>query len=282
MLVVPDRFVIRSPRFFSGNRRGPWRHSLGESGRQTRNGRCQTDRSGRDVSLQVAFGRPYLVRVLGADIRMSDVGFADASSSEPFPSMQTIDESRLESDPQYRYAYVAGFIGFGPEDAALIQGAAPYLGPIIGELVEKTYAKLMGYDATARHFLPRQAGYEGPIPASLAELSASHPQLQFRKEHLTRYFLQLISRSYDAKMVLYLDMVGKIHTPSAGNSEIHVPLVQMNALMGLLSDILLEAVAQFPLDPQTAFRTQRAFQKLLWIQNDFITRHYARRSEDAT
>ncbi len=190
--------------------------------------------------------------------------------------MQTIDEARLETDPQYRYAYLAEFIGFGPDEAALIQGAAPYLGPVIGELVERTYAKLLTYDATARHFVPRQAGYDGPAPANLAELTASHPQLQFRKEHLSRYFLQLIGRSYDAKMVLYLDMVGKIHTPAAGNSEIIVPLVQMNALMGLMSDLLAETIATFPLDPATLAKTQRAFQKLLWIQNDFIGRHYAK------
>jgi midasin (ATPase involved in ribosome maturation) len=86
--------------------------------------------------------------------------------------------------------------------------------------------------------------------------------------------MQLIGRSYDAKMVKYLDMVGKIHTPRAGNKQIDIPLVQMNALMGLLSDMLLDAIAESPLDRTTALRTQRAFNKLLWIQNDFITRHY--------
>lgn len=188
--------------------------------------------------------------------------------------MQSIDEARLETDAQYRYVYLTDFIGFGPEDVALIQGAAPYLGPIVGELVERTYSKLLSFDSTARHFVPRQAGYDGPAPTNIAELTASHPQLQFRKEHLSRYFLQLIGRSYDPKMVLYLDMVGKIHTPAAGNSEIDVPLVQMNALMGLLADILAETIATFPLDPATQMRTLRAFQKLLWIQNDFISRHY--------
>jgi hypothetical protein len=86
--------------------------------------------------------------------------------------------------------------------------------------------------------------------------------------------MQLLGRSYDGKMVQYLDMVGKIHTSKAGNKEIHIPLVQMNALMGLLADILTEAISQQPLDPMTALRTLRAFHKLLWIQNDFIHRHY--------
>lgn len=192
--------------------------------------------------------------------------------------MQTIDEARLETDPQYRYEYLAEFIGFGPEDASLIQASAPFLGPLIPQLVEKTYEKLLSYDATARHFVPRQAGYEGPLPGDLAHLTANHPQIRFRKEHLSRYFMQLLGRSYDAKMVQYLDMVGKMHTPKAGNPEIDVPLVQMNALMGLLADVLTDAISQQPLDASTSLRTLRAFHKLLWIQNDFINRHYQHRS----
>lgn len=90
--------------------------------------------------------------------------------------------------------------------------------------------------------------------------------------------MQLLGRSYDAKMVQYLDMVGKIHTPKAGNKEIDVPLVQMNALMGLLADILTEAIVQQPIDASTSLRTLRAFHKLLWIQNDFINRHYQHHS----
>ncbi len=188
--------------------------------------------------------------------------------------MQTIDEERLETDALYRYEFLAEFIGFGPEDAALIQAFAPHIGPRIGELVELTYAKLLSYDATARHFVPRQHGYDGEVPANLSELTAGHPQIQFRKDHLNRYFMQLIGRSYDAKMVQYLDMVGKMHTPKAGSRHIDVPLVQMNALIGLLSDIILQLVAESPLDDAKKLQTQRAFNKLLWIQNDFVTRHY--------
>lgn len=189
--------------------------------------------------------------------------------------MQTIEEDRLEADPQYRYEYLAEFIGFGPEDVKRIQASAPHLGPRIPQLVERTYEKLLRYDATARHFLPRQHGYDGAPPPELSALHAGHPQVQFRKDHLNRYFVQLIGRSYDAKMVQYLDMVGKIHTTQAGNSQICVPLVQMNALMGAISDALLESIGCWPLPAEQLLPTIRSFNKLLWIQNDFITRHYA-------
>ena len=43
-----------------------------------------------------------------------------------------------------------------------------------------------------------------------------HEQIKFRKGHLGRYLASLVTKAYDAKMVAYLDMVGRIHTPRAG------------------------------------------------------------------
>ena len=189
--------------------------------------------------------------------------------------MQTVNEKRLESEPQYRFNYLAEFIGFTSEDAQAIQAFAPHLGPRIGDLVDQTYAQLLAYDATARHFVPKQHGAEGPAPKNLAELSADHAQIRFRKDHLNRYFMQLIGRSYDEKMVQYIDIVGKMHTREAGNKEIEVPLVQMNALMGLLTDLVIKTVVESPLDAVAKTNTIRAFNKFFWIQNDFISRHYA-------
>jgi hypothetical protein len=75
-------------------------------------------------------------------------------------------------------------------------------------------------------------------------------------------------------MLEYLDMVGRIHTPKAGSKELDVPLVQMNALMGFVSDALTATVLGLGLSREAEVRTLRAFNKLLWVQNDLITRHY--------
>ena len=69
-------------------------------------------------------------------------------------------------------------------------------------------------------------------------------------------------------------MVGRIHTPKAGNASINVPLVQMNALMGFVADAFNATILGLGLDRETEVRTLRAFSKLLWLQNDLITRHY--------
>jgi hypothetical protein len=190
--------------------------------------------------------------------------------------MTTIDEPRLESDLAYRFDYVAKFMGFGPDDIAVIHSAAPLLAPLVPGLVDAVYAKLFQQDATWRHFVPRQAGYDGTVPANLAELTPDHPQIAFRKQHLGRYLVNLVTKPYDGKMVEYLDMVGKIHTPTAGSKAINVPLVQMNALMGFVADAFTATILGLNLPKDTEAKALRAFGKLLWIQNDLITRHYAK------
>jgi hypothetical protein len=54
-----------------------------------------------------------------------------------------------------------------------------------------------------------------------------------------------------------------------------VPLVQMNALMGFVADALLATILSLDLDATMKVAAVRAFSKLLWLQNDLITRHYA-------
>jgi hypothetical protein len=180
----------------------------------------------------------------------------------------------LESDLGYRFGYVSKFIGFGPDDIAAVHGAAPLLAPLVPALVDAVYNKLIQQDATWRHFLPRQAGYEGEVPLTLEQLTMDHPQIAFRKQHLARYLAALVTKPYDGKMVEYLDMVGKIHTPKAGSKEIDVPLVQMNALMGFVADAITATILGLNLPRETEAKTLRAFGKLLWIQNDLIARHY--------
>lgn len=185
-----------------------------------------------------------------------------------------IDEPRLESDVAYRFQYLAEFMGLGEQDIAAIHGAAAVIAPLVPALVDAVYDKLHSYDATWRHFVPRQSGYEGSVPKNIAELTMDHEMIQFRKAHLARYLAALVTKPYDGKMVSYLDMVGKIHTPKAGSPQLDVPLVQMNALMGFVADALTSTILGLGLDRDVEVRTLRAFGKLLWVQNDLINRHY--------
>ncbi len=189
--------------------------------------------------------------------------------------MKHIDEPRLETDLAYRFQYLAEFMGFGDEDIQTIHGGAALLAPLVPALVDAVYAKLNAYDATWRHFVPRQDGYTGSIPVKLEELTMDHPQIQFRKQHLARYLEKLVTAPYDGKLVQYLDFVGKMHTPKAGNPAIHIPLVQMNVLMGFVADAVNATILGSDLPAEAKAKAVRAFSKLLWLQNDLINRHYA-------
>src|SRR3989442_1667163 len=116
-------------------------------------------------------------------------------------TLQHIDERRLEQDLGYRFAYLTEFMEFGPEDINAIHAMAPYLAPVVADLVDAVYVKLFDYDATKRHFLPRQFGYEGQVPVSLESLTLDHNQIKYRKAHLANYLKKLVTGAYDAKMV---------------------------------------------------------------------------------
>ncbi len=191
--------------------------------------------------------------------------------------MKTIDEAKLESDVGYRFQYLTEFMGFSDVDIAAIHGAAPAVAPLVPALVDAVYDKLANYSATWRHFVPKQSGYDGAVPPTLEELRPDHPQIAFRKQHLARYLAALVTRPYDGKMGEYLDMVGRIHTDKAGSKEIAVPLVQMNSLMGFVADAFMATIHGLGLPRDTEVATLRAFNKLLWLQNDLIARHYTTR-----
>ncbi len=191
--------------------------------------------------------------------------------------MKTIDEPRLESDLGYRFEYLAEFMGFAADDIAMIHAAAPLLAPLVPGLVDAVYNKLHDYSSTWRHFVPRQHGYEGVLPPDMEHLTLDHAQIEFRKQHLGRYLVNLVTKPYDAKMVEYLDMVGKMHTDKAGSNDLNVPLVQMTALLGFVADAFTATILNLNLDRPTEIRALRAFGKLLWLQNDLIVRHYASR-----
>src|SRR5438128_1025323 len=89
-------------------------------------------------------------------------------------TMRRIYEQRLESDLEYRFGYLTEFMGFDEEDVAAIHAAAPHLAPLVPALVDAVYDKLFSYDATKRHFVPRQSGYTGATPADIETLTQDH------------------------------------------------------------------------------------------------------------
>lgn len=78
-------------------------------------------------------------------------------------------------------------------------------------------------------------------------------------------------------MLKYLDWVAKIHTDTPQKkSKISVDYIHVNALMGYVESTLVGGLLSLKLDRQTESKALLAFNKLLWIQNDFFAKYYCK------
>ena len=186
-----------------------------------------------------------------------------------------IDRTKLYTDLQYRFNYVAQFVEFGEEDIKAIKNSAPIIAPLVDTVVELVYEKLFSFDITKQVFLARNEGFTGNVDSTLESLNTNSEQIKFRKDFLKKYLVKLVTAEYDAKFVNYLNYVGKIHTTFPGKaSRINVEYIHCNALFSYVNTILIDAISKAGLESDVATKTTIAFTKLLWIQNDLFARHY--------
>ncbi|KAI9876703.1 MAG: hypothetical protein M1830_005909 [Pleopsidium flavum] len=203
--------------------------------------------------------------------------------SKPGSSMHEISPSSLNSLSS-RVSYLKSFLSFTSEDGAALQASAPLVGPLVPTILDAVYTKLLSYDITAKAFVPRQPGYQGDVPKKVLDLNLNHPQIVHRKDFLKRYLVKLVSNddwSDDSKFWEYLDTVGIMHTGVPGfkhrekRPELRVEYIHMGLLLGYVEDVVVEAVLGMDaIDSKTKEKVTRAFNKLLWIQNDLFARHY--------
>ncbi|KAL9095139.1 MAG: hypothetical protein Q9165_002742 [Trypethelium subeluteriae] len=204
-------------------------------------------------------------------------------SEKATTKMQHISATDLRSIP-HRISYLKRFLNFTEADGAAIQASGAVLGPLVPTVLDAVYTNLLSYDITAKAFAPPQPDFDGPAPASVQDLTLDHPQILHRKDFLKRYLLQLVgNKEWDdeSKIWDYMDKVGIMHTGEPGfkhrakRPELRVEYVHMGALLAFVEDVVVGAVMGMEgLDLQTKTQTIRAWNKLLWIQNDLFAKHY--------
>lgn len=78
-------------------------------------------------------------------------------------------------------------------------------------------------------------------------------------------------------MLRYLDWTAKIHTDTPQKkSRINVDYIHVNALLGYVEGALIEGILSLNLDRKTESAAIAAFNKLLWIQNDYFAKYYVK------
>ena len=187
-----------------------------------------------------------------------------------------VDSNQLNSDLRYRFDYLAKFLHFTADDIALLNAFAPILFPRIPVIADTVYRKLFSFDITKRYFVMSNEGFEGFVPHKTHGVTLESAQIAFRKDMLSMYLKRaLTQREWNDTFLQYLSHIGKMHTNKAGSASINVDYIHINALLGLLQHLLVDALwTAEHMDEKTRHATIMAISKFFWIQNDFFTMHY--------
>ncbi|KAI9736614.1 MAG: hypothetical protein M1834_000818 [Cirrosporium novae-zelandiae] len=187
------------------------------------------------------------------------------------------------NDLPARISYLKSFMDFNQDDGDAINSTKDLIAPLLPEILDAVYSKLLGYDITAKTFVPRNTGYSGQVAQNVAELSLSHPQIARRKDFLRGYLVKLVSnKDWDdySSFWDYLNRVGIAHTGKPGlkhrenKPELRVEYLHLGLLLGYVVDIVVGAVMEADLETAKKEKAIKSFNKLIWIQNDLFARHY--------
>jgi hypothetical protein len=186
-----------------------------------------------------------------------------------------IDGTRLNTDLRYRFGYLAKFIDFTKDDIAAVNRLAPTVHPIIPVIVDTVYRKLFSFDITKHYFIIPNSDFDGKLlkegDSLTLALEKMHHHNEMLGDFLKRIFLQ---REWDDSFLEYLSHVGKIHTNKAGTSSINVDYIHINALLGYLQNVLIDAILRVESIDDNAKRAGvLSLNKILWIHNELFTMH---------
>lgn len=184
-------------------------------------------------------------------------------------------ENKLANDTVYRVAWLREFLELSAEEIEAIHHVSHRLTIQLQDLVDRMYDLFTEQDATLRHFARPQAGYDGPIPVRLEEITPDHPIMKQRKAATLRFLVGLVSRPFNASAIHHLDWIGKLHNSQAGPRDFKLPAVQFEAGMGFVSTALTPAVAALNLPRNQESLVHSGLQKICWILNDVLLNRLA-------
>jgi hypothetical protein len=158
----------------------------------------------------------------------------------------------------------------------MLNAFAPIIFPSVPVIADTVYRKLFSFDITKHYFLISDEGFEGFLPKKHGNLTLESAQMTFRKDMLSMYLKRVLTQhEWNDTFLQYLSQVGRIHTNKAGSLSINVDYIHINALIGYLEHLLIDALWNVEnLDEKTRQGTVMAINKFFWIQNDFFTMHY--------
>ena len=182
--------------------------------------------------------------------------------------MGTAGQQRLAAkqgaeDAGKYFRYMSEFVGFTAEDTATIRQTKPIIEKHLPEIVSKFYTHLLRYPPTRQWFL--KSG--GTLDQEYVEL---------RMRHLTHFWLRTASGVFDDEYARYVDYVGRAHTSHGADPHIYIAeryvIGQVGFVQHAISDVIIKEM--HPVDPELAFRAEEAWDNLMMVLLEMLSRAY--------
>jgi nitrite reductase/ring-hydroxylating ferredoxin subunit/hemoglobin-like flavoprotein len=161
------------------------------------------------------------------------------------------------------FRYMAEFVGFTADDAAVIQQTKPVIENHLADIVEAFYAHLLRYPPTRSLFLKKDG-------------SLDKDYLELRMRHLTNFWLRTASGVYDDDYARFVDYVGRAHTSHGADPTIYVAERYVIGQVGFVQHAISEVLAKElrPTDSAFAHRAEEAWDKLMMVILEMLSRAY--------
>ncbi|KAJ5085869.1 hypothetical protein N7532_010640 [Penicillium argentinense] len=195
------------------------------------------------------------------------------------PKPKHIDRKAIHTSLEERIKYLHDFLEFGSADIEALASGAKYIKQLIPAVVNLVYKKLLQYDITSRAFHTRTTACEDELEEDF--LHEETPQIQRRKMFLRWYLTRLCQDPTSIDFWRYLNKVGLMHCGQERMAPLNIEYVHINACMGYIQDIFIEALMSHPhLSLRRKIALVRAVNKILWIQNDLFAKWRVRDGEE--
>ena len=182
--------------------------------------------------------------------------------------MSTLSHSNIAAkqgaeDAGKYFRYMADFVGFKPEDADVIRRTKPVIEQHLPDIVGKFYAHLLRYPPTRQWFL----NPDGTLDQAYLEL---------RMRHLTNFWVRTAEANFDDEYARYVDYVGRAHTSHGADPKIYIAERYVIGQVGFMSHAISNVIMKelHPVDPDLAFKAEEAWDNLMMVLLEMLSRAY--------
>ena len=161
------------------------------------------------------------------------------------------------------FRYMSEFVGFTAEDADTIRQTKPIIEKHLPDIVSKFYTHLLRYPPTRQWFLKS----DGTLDQEYVEL---------RMRHLTNFWMRTSSGVFDDEYARYVDYVGRAHTSHGADPHIYIAERYVIGQVGFVQHAISDAIIKelHPTDPELAFRAEEAWDNLMMVLLEMLSRAY--------